>query len=227
MTDLLRILIADDHMVVRRGLCSLLIPRNGMEVIGEAADGVEAVELARSLQPDVILMDMVMPHLDGPEAVVEIKKENPEARILILTSFGEDARVSAAIRAGALGYLLKDSSPDELFHAIREVAQGNLSLPPQVAMKLMQDLQKPKRDRLAPETALTQRELDVLRGIAPGLSNQDIAGQLMISQATVRSHVSSLLSKLGLTNRTQAALYAVEAGLLERGKEETLNGQNE
>jgi NarL family two-component system response regulator LiaR len=227
MTDLLRILIADDHMVVRRGLCSLLIPRNGMEVIGEAADGVEAVELARSLQPDVILMDMVMPHLDGPEAVVEIKKENPEARILILTSFGEDARVSAAIRAGALGYLLKDSSPDELFHAIREVAQGNLSLPPQVAMKLMQDLQKPKRDRLAPETALTQRELDVLRGIAQGLSNQDIAGQLMISQATVRSHVSSLLSKLGLTNRTQAALYAVEAGLLERGKEETLNGQNE
>jgi len=227
MTDLIRILIADDHMVVRRGLCSLLIPRNGMEVIGEAADGVEAVELARSLQPDVILMDMVMPHLDGPEAVVEIKKENPEARILILTSFGEDARVSAAIRAGALGYLLKDSSPDELFHAIREVAQGNLSLPPQVAMKLMQDLQKPKRDRLPPETALTQRELDVLRGIAQGLSNQDIAGQLMISQATVRSHVSSLLSKLGLTNRTQAALYAVEAGLLERGKEGTLNGQNE
>ena len=223
---MINILIADDHIVVRRGLCSLLIPRNGMEVVGEAADGVEAVELAHSLQPDVILMDMLLPRLNGPEAIVEIKKENPEARILILTSFGEDARVSAAIRAGALGYLLKDSSPDELFHAIREVAQGNLSLPPQVAMKLMQDLQKPKRDRLPPETALTQRELDVLRGIAQGLSNQDIAGQLMISQATVRSHVSSLLSKLGLTNRTQAALYAVEAGLLGRGEEETLNGQN-
>jgi NarL family two-component system response regulator LiaR len=160
MTDLIRILVADDHMVVRRGLCSLLIPRNGMKVIGEAADGVEAVELAHSLQPDVILMDMLMPRLNGPEAIVEIKKENPDARVLVLTSFGEEDKVAAAIRAGALGYLLKDSSPDELFHAIRSVYRGNLSLPQHLALKLVHDLEHPK-DATPPKTSLTAREMDV------------------------------------------------------------------
>ena len=215
MTELIRILIADDHMVVRRGLRSLLTPRNGMEVVGEAEDGVEAVELARSLQPDVILMDMLMPRLNGPDAIVEIKKENPDARVLVLTSFSEQDKVAAAIRAGALGYLLKDSSPDDLFDSIRSVCRGNLSLPHHLALKLMQDLGQPQ-DTASPKAALTKRELDVLREITLGLSNQEIAKKLSIGTTTVRSHVSSLLSKLELSNRTELALYAVEKGLVER-----------
>jgi len=133
MSDLIRILIADDHFVVRQGLAALLVPRNGMEVVGEAATGREAVDLARALQPDVILMDMIMPELDGPEAIALIRHENPEARILVLTSFGESKQISAAIQAGALGYLLKNSSPDDLMHAIRSVYRGNLVLPQELA----------------------------------------------------------------------------------------------
>lgn len=212
MSNLIRVLIADDHMVVRRGLGALLIPRNGMEVIGEASDGAEAVALARALQPDVILMDMVMPNKDGVTAIEEIRQFNPAARILVLTSFGEEGQISKAIRAGALGYLLKDTSPDQLFQAVRSVASGHLSLPQDLARKLVQDLQRPPQAEPL-ESILTERELDVLKGIARGLSNQEIAAELAIGVTTVRSHVSSLLSKLGLTNRTQAALYAVERGL--------------
>ena len=218
MSQLIRVLVVDDHLVVRRGLCSLLIPRNGMEVVGEAANGVEAVEKARQLQPDVILMDLIMPGKDGIEATREIKQENPQARILVLTSFDEDAKVLAAIRAGALGYLLKDSSPDELFHAVREVSKGNLSLPPAVATKLMQDLQQPREETPRPETILTRREMDTLIGIAQGWTNQEIADHLSISKTTVRSHVSNLLGKLGLANRTQAALYAIEMRLVDPQK---------
>jgi len=214
MSDLIRILVADDHIVVRRGLSSLLIPRNGMQVVGEAADGVEAVALAQELQPDVILMDMAMPHKDGVTAITEIKQHNPAARILVLTSFGEEGQVSRAIKAGALGYLLKDSSPDQLFEAIRNVAGGNLSLPANLALKLVQEMQRPSPAE-APEAVLTERELDVLKGIARGLSNQEIARELAISVTTVRTHVSSLFTKLKLANRTQAALYAVEHGLTE------------
>lgn len=212
MSDLIKILVADDHMVVRRGLSSLLIPRNGMKVVGEAGDGVEAVALAKELQPDVILMDMVMPEKDGLTAITEIKQHNPDARILVLTSFGEEGQVTKAIKAGALGFLLKDSSPDQLFQAIRNVAAGNLSLPQNLALKLMEDMQRPPQTE-SPESILTERELDVLKGIARGLSNHEIATELTIGVTTVRTHVSSLFSKLGLANRTQAALYAVEHGL--------------
>jgi NarL family two-component system response regulator LiaR len=214
MNELIRVLVVDDHLVVRRGLSTLLVPRNGMKVVGEAANGREAVELARSLRPDVIVMDMVMPGQDGLEAIKEIKQLDPEIRILVLTSFGEEARISAAVKAGALGYLLKDSSPDELFHAIRSVSQGNLSVPHNLALKLVEELQRPP-EPAPPEQALTERERDVLKGIARGLSNQEIARHLSIGVATVRTHVSSLLSKLGLSNRTQAALYAMEHGLIE------------
>jgi len=209
MTDLIRVLIADDHYVVRQGLAALLAPRNGMEVVGEAANGREAVDLARTLQPDVILMDMIMPEMTGPEAISLIKQENPNARILVLTSFSESKQVSAAIQAGALGYLLKDSSPDDLLHAIRSVYRGNLVLPQDLALALMQP-----RPAAAALDQLTERETDVLRLLAQGQSNQEIARNLSISATTVRSHVSSILMKLNVTNRTQAALAAQEQKLL-------------
>jgi DNA-binding NarL/FixJ family response regulator len=209
MSDLIRVLIADDHFVVRQGLAALLVPRNGMAVVGEAADGREAVELARALRPDVILMDMIMPEVDGPEAIALVRRENPEARILVLTSFGESKQVAAAIEAGAMGYLLKDSSPDDLLHAIHSVNRGNLVLPQDLALKLMQP--RPAAPAL---DQLTERETDVLRLLAQGQSNQEIARNLNISATTVRSHVSNILAKLGVDNRTQAALIARERQML-------------
>jgi NarL family two-component system response regulator LiaR len=209
MSDLIRILIADDHFVVRQGLVALLAPRNGMEVVGEAANGREAVTLARTLQPDVILIDMIMPEMEGPEAIAQIKQDNPRARVLVLTSFGESRQVAAAIQAGALGYLLKDSSPDDLLDAIRSVHKGSLVLTQDLALKLMQPQPSP-----GPLDQLTERETDVLRLLAQGQSNQEIAKNLNISMTTVRSHVSNILQKLNVSNRTQAALVAQERQLL-------------
>ena len=219
MTELIRVLVADDHMVVREGLRALLIPRNGMEVVGEAVDGADAVEKARALQPDVILMDLNMPVKSGLEATAEIIRENPEARILVLTSFGEEANLSTAIQAGALGYLLKNTPAVQLFHTIRGVAMGNLTLGPEVARMIKQNL-RPSADRSpSPIPNLTERELDVLRGVARGQSNEEIANALSIEKSTVRSHVSTILTKLELDNRTQAALYAIEMGLAKLGSD--------
>ena len=214
MSDLIRVLVADDHPVVRQGLVSIITPGHGMEVVGEAADGAEAVAQARALQPDVIQMDLLMPCKTGLEAITEIKEDNPQTRILVLTSFGEEDRVSDAIRAGALGFLIKDSSTDDLFHAIREVYADNLSLPPEIARRLMQNLQQPKHEQ-SPVDVLTKREIDVLQAVARGLANREIAEELAVNEATVRSHVSNLLDKLGLSNRTQTALYAIDAGLVD------------
>jgi NarL family two-component system response regulator LiaR len=213
MTETIRILIADDHAIVREGLRALIAAKPDMELVGEAADGVEAVLKARSLQPDVVLMDLVMPRKDGIEAIGEIKRENPEARILVLTSFAEDDKVFPAIKAGALGYLLKDSSPQELLQAIREIYRGESSLHPTIARKLVRELSQPS-DLPATEEPLTEREVEVLSLVARGLSNQEIADRLVVSERTVRTHVSNILDKLHLANRTQAALYAVREGLV-------------
>ena len=212
MSETIRILIADDHAIVREGLRALFATEPGMELVAEACDGVEAVEKARALKPDVILLDMMMPRKDGLGALHDIIGENPDARILVLTSFAEDDKVFPAIKAGALGYLLKDSSPQELLQAVRSVYQGEASLHPAIARKLMRELNQPPS--LPPTTdPLTEREVEVLRHVAQGLSNDEIAEKLVVSERTVRTHVSHILDKLHLANRTQMALYAVREGI--------------
>lgn len=212
LTETIHVFIADDHAVVREGLRALISTEPGIEVVGEAADGGEAVVKVRSLQPDVILLDLVMPHKSGIEAISEITRENPKARILVLTSFADDDKVFPAIKAGALGYLLKDSSPQELLQAIRDVYQGEPSLDPTVALKLIRELKRPT-DLPSAAESLTEREMEVLSLVARGLTNQEIAKMLGISERTVRTHVGNILGKLHLANRTQAALYALREEL--------------
>jgi NarL family two-component system response regulator LiaR len=212
MSEKIRILIADDHAIVREGLRALFATEPDLELVAEASDGVEAVDKVRAMQPDMILLDMMMPRKDGLGAISEIIKENPKARILVLTSFAEDEKVFPAIKAGALGYLLKDSSPQELLQAIQNVYRGEASLHPTIARKLMRELSQPPS--LPPTTdPLTEREVEVLRLVAQGLSNDDIAEKLVVSERTVRTHVSHILDKVHLANRTQMALYAVREGI--------------
>jgi len=209
----IRILIADDHELVRQGLEALLSKTPGMEIVAQAKNGEEAVELALSKNPDIILMDLLMPIKNGIEATREIKKSAPDAKILIITSFSEDEKVFQAIKAGALGYLLKDSSPQELLEAIENICNGRMSLHPHIALKLIDELNKPPDVELPTiEEPLTEREIEVLKLVAKGLSNQDIAEKLVVSERTVGSHVSNILSKLHLANRTQAALFALRKG---------------
>ncbi len=211
-TEPIRILVADDHAVVREGLRTLIDTEPGMKVVGEAADGIAAVQKACSLEPDVVLLDMVMPRMDGLEAIHQMKLKCPEARILVLTSFSHDDKVFPAIKAGALGYLLKNASPQALLQAIRDVDQGVPTISPDIAGKLMRELQRTS-DLPPTEDPLTGREMDVLRLVAQGLTNQEIAETLIIGVGTVRTHVSNILAKLHLANRTQAALYALREGL--------------
>lgn len=213
MTTTIRLLIADDHPIVRRGLRTLFLSDPELELVGEAVDGVEAVLKARALKPDVILLDMLMPRLDGVGAIQQIKQENPGARILVLTSFAEDDKVFPAIKAGALGYLLKDSSPEQLLQAIHAVYQGKSSLDPGIALKLIRELNRPSSLPPTPDP-LSEREVEVLKLIAKGHSNQEISKTLVISDRTTGNHISSILSKLHLANRTQAALYALREGLV-------------
>ncbi|CAA9347572.1 MAG: Two-component transcriptional response regulator, LuxR family [uncultured Chloroflexia bacterium] len=211
MKESLRILIVDDHIVVRKGICALLTTEPQIVVVGEASDGVGAIAEANRLRPDVILMDLVMPHLDGIEAIRRILAVQPTTRILVLTSFDADDKIFPALRAGAMGYILKDSSPEDLVLAIRRVHQGESSLHPMVARRVLRELAHPLPHASGDEP-LTEREIEVLRLIAHGESNHEIGVTLGISEATVRKHVSNILSKLHLASRTQAALYALREG---------------
>jgi len=218
----IRVLIADDQALVRKGLHALISTKSEIEVVGEAADGDQAVREARTLQPDVILLDLVMPRTDGLGAIQEIKQENAEARILVLTGFAEDERVFAAIKAGALGYLLKESSPTELIQAIGAVSRGEAYLSPTITLKLVRELRRPAGLPLT-EEPLTGREVEVLKLVAHGLSNQELADRLVISERTVGAHISTILSKLHLANRTQAALYALREGLVSLNEDQEKN----
>lgn len=213
MNSPIRVYIADDHAIVRKGIRALISTEPGITVVGETGDGIHAVEQVLALRPDVTLMDLVLPGIEGAEAIGQIRAEWPEARILVLTSFVTDEKVLPAIRAGARGYLLKDSSPEELVRALRQVDRGESPLDPSIAGRVLSALNQPAM--VAPSVdALTAREIDVLREVARGYSNVEIAERLSLSEATVRTHVSHILSKLGLASRTQATLYALREGLV-------------
>jgi two-component system, NarL family, response regulator LiaR len=211
MSGPIRVLIVDDHTVVRYGLRLMLEQKPEFAVVGEAADGLAAIQQAALLKPDVILMDLVMPQLEGVAAIAQIHQARPETRILVLTSFPDDAKILAAVQAGATGYLLKDTSPAELAAAIQQVHAGQASLSPELARRLMLQLQGAQKPS-PPEATLTDREIEVLRLAASGLSNSEIAGQLFIAEGTVRFHFSNIFDKLHLPNRTQAILYALRQG---------------
>jgi len=208
----IKILIVDDHAVVRKGIRALLATEDSLEVIGEAEDGSQAVDLFDVLNPDILLMDLLMPKMTGIEAIQQIMKKHPGAKILVLTSFAADDQVFPAIKAGALGYLLKDTDPEDLVKAIHQVYQGESSLSPAVARKVLEEVFQPSEKPLSPDP-LTRRELEVLQVLAKGKSNRDIADELTISETTVRSHVSNILAKLHLATRTEAALYAIKEGV--------------
>lgn len=205
----IRVLLVDEHSVVRQGLRMFLDLDAGMEVVGEASDGAEGVRLAHELRPDVVIMDLLMPVLDGVSAIGQLKRELPETEIIALTSVLEDEKVIGAVRAGAIGYLLKDTQAEELVKAIKGAAAGEAQLSRAAAERLMREVHTP----LQPET-LTERETEVLRLLAIGKSNKEIARTLGVNESTIKSHVSSILGKLGVQGRTQAALHAVRAGLV-------------
>ncbi len=231
-TGMIDVLIADDHSIVRRGLRTLIAGEPDMKVAGEASDGYEVVAQARELHPDVILLDLVMPGQNGLDALAQIKSEDPNARVLVLTSFGDNDRVFSAIRAGASGYLLKDASPEQLLQAIHDVYNGESHLHPTIALKMLRELDNPDAEtahRPLTDDPLSEREVEVLRLVAQGASNQEIAKTLTISERTVGNHIGSILRKLHLANRTQAALYALRRGLVDinepsSGVEEKPNG---
>jgi NarL family two-component system response regulator LiaR len=210
--DPIKVLVVDDHWVVRQGLRMFLDQEPAMTVVGEASDGGEAIELARRLKPDVVLMDILMPHMDGIEAIKRIKAEMPRVEVIALTSVLQGSTVSDAIQAGAIGYLIKDTRGDELVRAIHDAAEGRVYLSPDAATRLAKDLRQPERVE-----SLTERETSVLRLVAEGLANKEIARRLSISEKTVKAHLNNVFAKLGVHSRTEAAIHAIRAGMAPTG----------
>lgn len=208
------VMMVDDHAIVRQGVRAFLETQSDLMVVGEAGSGQEAVQLAGELAPDVVLMDLIMPGMDGVETTRLLKQASPRSQVIVLTSYHEDEHIFPAIRAGALSYLLKDVAPPELADAIRKAARGEAVLHPRVAARVVQEIHGAKRDTFNPFTELSERELEVLKLIAGGASNEEIAGTLVISEKTVKSHVSNILSKLHVADRTQAAVYAWREGVV-------------
>ena len=208
MTPPIRLVVADDHPVVRDGLRAMLATQPDMELVGEAATGTEAVERARALRPDVVLMDLQMPELDGPAAIATLRQQAPEVRVLVLTTFGTDADITRAVDAGATGYLLKDAPREQLFGAIRAAARGESVLSPSVATRVLGRMRAPAEEALSP------RELEILQAVARGLSNKDIGRRLYVSEATVKTHLLRVFSKLGVDDRTAAVTVALERGII-------------
>lgn len=218
MTEKIRILLVDDHAVVRLGLKSYFATIPNIEVIGEASNGHEAIQVAQNLMPDVVLMDLLMPGMGGVEATRQIKAKLPSTEVIVLTSYHEDENIFPAIRAGALSYLLKDIDPDELSNAIRLAARKEAVLNPRVASRLMREVRGGRRaEDYNPLNELTDREMEVLQEIASGKSNAEIAATLFISEKTVKTHITNILAKLHLSDRTQAAVLAWQSGVVKRG----------
>lgn len=216
MTDKISLLITDDHALVRQGTRAFLELQPDLTVLGEANSGEEAVRMAEELAPDVVLMDLVMPGIGGVEATRKVKQVSPHSQIIVLTSYHEDEYIFPALRAGALSYVLKDIGPDELADTVRKAARGESVLHPRVAARVVQEVRGARRDTPNLFTDLSDRELEVLRLIADGLSNAEIADKLIISEKTVKGHVSNILGKLHMMDRTQAAVFAWQQGLVTR-----------
>lgn len=216
----IRTLVVDNEVLVREGFVAILTVQPDIEVVGEAVDGIEAVEIARKTRPDVVLLDLAMPKQDGLTTIPILKDISPDIKILVLTSFSESDRAYQAIKSGALGFLLKDSTRVQLLEAIRDVAAGKASIQPDTAMKVIQEIENPPHKSYTADP-LTPRELETLRLIARGLSNQEIADALFVHERTVAKYVSTILEKLQLANRTQAALYAIREGLTDEDPKDT------
>lgn len=216
MSEGITVLLVDDHAVVRQGVRTFLETQADLSVVGEAGSGEEALGLATQHVPDVVLMDLIMPDMDGVEATRRVKQVSPRSQVVVLTSYHEDEHIFPALKAGALSYVLKDLSAEELAEAVRKAARGEAVLHPRVAARVIKELQGLRPDKVNPFTELSERELEVLKLIADGMSNAEMAAKLVLSEKTIKGHVSNILSKLHLVDRTQAAVYAWREGIVRK-----------